>query len=120
MPRPYILQSSTHRVFSYSARLFCNVYAHRAPGDAAPATHAARSAKLVLPGGELMRHPLAVARLGARPRAPTMHVRKVHREARVPFAPPLGALARQVGHVLNRSAETCGADHRAVAACQAA
>ena len=44
-------------------RLLGDVDRHRAPGDAAAAADAARGAELVDPGGELVRHPLAVARL---------------------------------------------------------
>src|SRR6266508_3391295 len=43
-------------------RLLGDVDRHRAPGNAAPAADAARGPELVDPGGELVGHPLAIAR----------------------------------------------------------
>ena len=40
--------------------LLGDIDADRAPGDAAPAAHAARFAELVVPAGELVREPLAI------------------------------------------------------------
>src|SRR5215471_2193624 len=98
------------------AHLFGDVDGHRAPGNAAPTAHAARSAKLIDPGGELMRHPLAIPRSGRGANAPTVDVGKVHGEARIPFLPPLRSLTRQIGHILDRGAETRRANHGAVGA----
>src|SRR5450759_987649 len=100
--------------------LLGDVDADRAPGDAATAADAAGAAELVDPGRELVRHPLAVARArGAADRAP-VDVRVVDREARVPALVALDVLAGEVGDVLDRRAEARRADHRAVAARQAA
>src|SRR5579884_2141562 len=90
-----------------------------APGDAAPAAHAARRAELVDPGREFVRHPLAVARLGGVPHVAAVDVREVHGEARVPPPPPLRVFAGEVGRVLDRAAEAGGAHHRAVRAGEA-
>ena len=72
------------------ADLLGDVDAHRAPGDAAAAADAARAAELVEPGGELVGHPLAVARPRRRPHAAAVDVGEVEREAGVPASPALG------------------------------
>src|SRR5262245_15745384 len=90
-----------------------------APGDAPAAADATRAAELVVPGSELVREPLAVARLCRLPDAAAVDVRVVDREAGVPDAVALGA-AVQVVRVLDRGAEAGRAGHRAVAAGQAA
>src|SRR5262245_33037210 len=41
--------------------LFGDVDRDRTPGDAAPASNAARGTKLIDPGGQLVRQPLAIA-----------------------------------------------------------
>src|SRR5210317_900046 len=85
--------------------LFGDVDADRAPGDAAPAADAAGVAELVVPGGELVGQPLAVAaaRRVADHTAGDVGVRRV--EAGVP-APRAGRRsAAQVGLVLDRHAE---------------
>src|ERR1019366_178149 len=101
-------------------RLLGDVDADRAPRDAAPAAHAPGAAELVDPGGQLVGHPLAIARARGRTHRAPVDVGVVHREARVPalVAPPV--LARQVGHVLHARTEAGGAHHRAVPAREAA
>src|SRR3954451_5099849 len=94
--------------------LFGDVDRHRAPGDAAPAADAARGAELVDPGGELVGHPLAIARLRRGVDAAAVDVGVVEREARIPQAGTLRLLAGEVRDVLDRVAEAGGADHRAV------
>ena len=61
-----------------------DVDADRAPGDAAAAADAARGAELVDPARQLVRHPLAIARLPFGPHAAAMDVGKIQREARIP------------------------------------
>ena len=92
----------------------------RAPGDAAAAADAARAAELVVPGAELVRQPLPVARAAARPDAAAVDVGVVDREAAVPDARALGVAAAEVGGVLDARAEAGRADERAVAAGEAA
>ena len=86
-------------------RLLGEVDADRAPGDATAAADAARGAELVQPSGELVRHPLPVARLGRRPHAAAVKVGKRGGEARVPAPHALGRFARQVGQVLDACAK---------------
>src|SRR5215472_13221056 len=69
-----------------SAHFFGDVNAHRAPRDAAPAPHAARSAKLVNPAGQLVRHPLAIACLRGGADTAPINIGKIHGVARVPLA----------------------------------
>src|SRR6266508_4752012 len=78
---------------------------HRTPGDAAPAADASGGSELVDPGRQLVREPLPVARARRGTHAAAVEVRVLEREARVPPAPALGALARQVGDVLDGRAE---------------
>src|SRR5919202_5134321 len=101
-------------------RLLGDVDRHRAPGDAAPAAHAARRAELVDPGGQLVGHPLAVAGTAAGADAAAVDVGVLEVEAGVPAPGALGLLAREVGDVVDAVAEARGADQRAVAAGQAA
>src|SRR5690349_21921810 len=82
-------------------QLLGHVDADRAPGDAAPAADAAGRAELVVPGAELVRQPLAVARPARRPDAAAVDVGVVDRVAGVPDPRALGALAREVGRVLD-------------------
>src|SRR5271165_218940 len=107
-------------VRSDRGRFFGDVDAHRAPCDAAAAADAARGAELVDPVGELVRHPLPVARLRALADAAAVDEREVHGEATVPDPDPLGRGAGQVAMVLDGGAEAGRADHRAVRAGQAA
>src|SRR6266540_1282854 len=87
---------------------------HRTPGDAAPAADTSGGSELVDPGRQLVREPLPVARARGGTHAAAVEVRVLEREARVPPAPALGALARQVGDVLDGRAEARGAYQRAV------
>ena len=100
--------------------LLGDVDADRAPGDAAAAADAPGRAELVVPGAELVRHPLPVARASRGPDAAAVDVRVVDREARVPDTPPLRLAAGEVGLVLDGRAEAGRADERAVAAREAA
>src|SRR5271165_2231115 len=86
-------------------RLLCDVDADRVPRNAAAAAHAARGAELVDPVGELVGHPLPVARSRRLPHASAMDVRERHVEARVPHAHPLGRRPGEVGVVLHARAE---------------
>ena len=85
--------------------------AYRAPSDASTATDAAGTAELIVPCAKLVRQPLPVARLGRLADATTMHVGKIHGEARVPTPPPLRMLAGKIGHVFHCRAEA-GRQHR--------
>src|SRR6266542_2577499 len=106
--------------FANGPRLFGDVNSHRAPRDAASAADAARSSELIDPRRQFVRHPLPVARPRRRAHAASVNVGEIHREARIPSAPPLGVLARQIRHVFHSRAETGRADHRAIGAGQAA
>src|SRR5579863_736444 len=61
-----------------------NVDADRAPGDAAPAANAARSAKLIDPVRQLVRHPLPIARARRTAHRSTVDIGEVHGEAAIP------------------------------------
>src|SRR5512133_3084947 len=111
---PFLLAPADRR------ELLRDVDSRRAPGDAAPAPDAAGHAELVDPCRELVAHPLAVARPRVRPQAPAVDVRELERAARVPLPRPRRVPAREVGGVFDRRAEAGGADHRAVAAREAA
>src|SRR3954452_9103132 len=100
--------------------LLGDVDRRRAPRDAATAPDATRRPELVDPGGELVGHPLAVARARRAADAAAVDVGVPEREARVPHADALGLVAGEVGHVLDVAAEARRAHHRAVAARQAA
>src|SRR3954454_3365736 len=100
-------------------RLLGEVDADGAPRDAAPAADAAGAAELVDPGGELVRHPLAIARARRAPNGAAVGVRVVDGEAGVPALMAVDAPAREVGRVLDGRAEAGGANHRAVAAGEA-
>src|SRR4030042_678222 len=102
------------------ACFLCDVDGNRTPGDAAPATHAARCAKLVDPGGQLVGHPLTIAGPCQGSHGTAVDVREIHGETRVQLAPAFGVLARQVCDIFHGRAEAGGTDHRAVAAGQAA
>src|SRR5205823_1913320 len=78
------------------AELLGHVDRDRAPGDAAAAADAARRPELVVPGAELVRQPLPVARAARRPDAAAVDVRVVDREAGLPGADALRRLAGQV------------------------
>src|SRR3954463_6889103 len=114
------IAASPHVGRAYGGCLLGDVDRHRAPRDAAPAPDAPRAAELVDPGRQLVRHPLAVARLARAAHAATVDVGVLKREAGVPLAHALGLRAREVGRVLDRCAEARRADHRAVAAGEAA
>src|SRR5271157_4412187 len=115
-----MVRRSLNRIaFADGASLDRNINSHRTPRDAAAATDAARYAKLVNPGGELMHHPLAITRSRSSTHASAVDVGEVHREARVPFPPAFGVLASQVSSVFHRGAEAGGAHHGAVRARQA-
>src|SRR5665647_1882011 len=92
----------------------------RAPGDAATAADASRRAELVHPRCELVRGPLAVARLHRVSDAAAVEVGEVGGEAGVPHPPPLRRAAGEVADDVDRGAEARGADQRAVRAGQAA
>ena len=111
----------SRRVCADRGQLLGDVDPDRAPRDAAPAADAARAAELVVPGAELVRQPLAVARaLGAAARC-----RRAGRSGRPRSRTPRRATARrlragEIADVLDARAEAGRADHRAVAAGQAA
>ena len=98
------------------AHFFRNVDPNGTPGDTAATAYTPGRAELVDPACQLVRHPLAVTRLGGGPHAATGDVREIHGEARIPPAPALGAFTRQVGRIFDGGAEAGGADHRAVSA----
>src|SRR5262245_61315232 len=106
--------------FANGQRLFGDVNSHRTPCDAPPAADASRSSELVYPRRQFVRHPLPVARPRRRAHAAAVNVSEIHREARVPPAPSLGMLARQIRHVFHGRAETGRANHRAIGAGQTA
>src|SRR6478609_8591753 len=100
--------------------LLGDVDADRAPRDAAPAADAARAAELVEPRGQLVGHPLPVARPGRGPDAAAVQAGVIDGEAGVPALPALDVLAAEIGHGLDVRAEARRAGHRAVASAQAA
>ena len=112
--------SSTRGRGADGARLLGDVDADRAPGDAAAAADAAGGVELIPPAGELVRHPLAVARLRRGAHAAAVDVGEVHGEAGVPAPGAFGLAAGKVAGVLDRGAEAGRADHGAVAAGEAA
>src|SRR5262249_7552899 len=91
-----------------------------APGDAAAAADAARSAQLVDRARELVGHPLPVATLVRAADAAAVDVGVLEREAGLPLAHPGGFLAGEVCHILDAAAEAGRADQRAVTAREAA
>src|SRR4030042_2372325 len=95
------------------ARFLRDVDGNRTPGYAAPATHAARSAELIDPGGQLVSHPLAIAGPGRGPAGAAVDVREVHGEAGVQPAPAFDVLAGQGGDVLHGDRKSGGADEGA-------
>ena len=90
--------------------LFSDVYAHRAPGDTAPAANTAGCPKLVIPRGELMRHPLSVSPPGRFAYAAAMDIGKIQRVTGIPDAPALDTVAGQIGMIFYRCTETRGTD----------
>ena len=102
-------------------QLLGHVDPDRAPGDAAPAADAAGGAELVVPGAELVRQPLAVARAAAGPDRAAVDVASSRPSS---TSPRRGGARRvwpvEVGDVLDARAEAGRADHRAVAAGEAA
>src|SRR6478735_3489539 len=100
-------------------RLLRDVDPDRAPRDASAAADAAARAELVVPRGELVGHPLAVAGAPALTDAAAVHVRVVERQAAVPDPLALNSLSGQVGGILHADAEAGGANERAVAAGEA-
>src|SRR5450755_162881 len=115
-----IIRIGSLLAISNRARLLGEVDPHRAPGDASPAADTPRRTELVPPAGQLVSHPLAVA--GSRRVADraAVNVRVVDREAGIPALVTFDVLALEIGDVLHRRAEARRADHRAVAAGQAA
>src|SRR5450631_742700 len=107
------------RRFPDGANLLGDINAHRAPGDATAAAHAARTAKLVHPGGELVGHPLPVPRLGGAANTAAVNVREILRETGVPFAPALGMRAGDIADIVHDGAEAGRTDHSAVGASEA-
>ena len=97
-----------------SVRLFRDVYADRTPGDTAPAANTACCAKLIIPGGELMRHPLPVSSPGRFAHAATMDVGKIQRVTGIPYAPALDTVAGQIGMIFYRGTKTRGTDVSAI------
>src|SRR6516164_1116376 len=93
---------------------------HGTPCDAAAAADTTGCSKLIDPGCQLVGHPLAVSRPRRAPNVPSVDIREIHREAGVPFPPPLGMLTLEVGRILHGAAEAGGAHHRAVGAGQTA
>src|SRR5271157_4675400 len=100
--------------------LFGDIDAYRTPGDAAAAADAAGAAELVMPGGQFVSQPLAVARPGRGADAAAMNVGIVHGETDVLPPPPFGHGAGQVSDILDGMTEAGGADPGAVAAVEAA
>src|SRR5262249_46823372 len=66
------------------ADLFSDVDADRTPGDAAATPDAAGCAELIHPVGQLVRHPLPVARPSRAAHRSTVDIREIHRKAAVP------------------------------------
>src|SRR6188472_2016437 len=91
-------------------RLLGDVDRHRTPGDAPATADAAGGPELVDPGGELVGHPLAVARARRVPDAAAMDVGMVEREAGVEQPHTLGFLTGEIGDVLDGVAEAGRAD----------
>src|ERR1039457_7175811 len=114
--------SSCVSLISFADRVyfFGDVDRHRTPRDAASAAGASRRAELVEPGGELVRHPLAIARLGGGANAAAVDIRVLHGETGVPLLDALGGRARQIGVVFHSGAEARGTYERAVGAVEAA
>src|SRR6516164_11771217 len=96
-----------------------NIDPDRTPGDTAAATDATGGAELVDPVGQLVRHPLAVARARRAAHTAAVDVGKIQCETGIPATHPLGGGAGQIGGVASGSAETGRTDIRAVAAGQA-
>src|SRR3990172_4528428 len=96
-----VLLGRPRLVSADNCHLVRDVDAHRAPRDAAPATHAAGGAELVDPARQLVRQPLAVACTNRAADAATVNVGVVQGETGVPAAPPLGGLAPEVGGVFD-------------------
>src|SRR6185503_19810693 len=87
------------------ADLLGDVDADRTPGDAASAADTAGGAELIDPVGQLVRHPLSVARLGRAAHRSAMDVGKIHGEAGVPSPLALGCAGQRI-LILDGSTET--------------
>ena len=85
-----------------------DVDSHRTPGDAPAASDTARCVELVVPGGELVGHPLPVAARRAHPMGSAMHHRELEVEAGVPLPDTLGASISQLPAILDGAAEHVG------------
>src|SRR5215472_10819966 len=99
---------------AYGLQFFGNIDSHWAPCDTPPTPDAARGAELVDPRSQLMRHPLAVPRLGRGPHAAAVYIGEIHGEAGVPPPPAFGVVAGHIAHVLDGCAEAGGTHHRTV------
>src|SRR5262245_345580 len=99
-----------------STDFLCDVDTHRTPRDAASATHTARGLKLIDPGREFMRHPLAVARESRGTHGTSVDIRMRRSETGVPPPPALRMVARKIRYFFDSAAEARRANHCAVRA----
>src|SRR5579872_2355379 len=102
------------------ADLFRDVDADGTPGDAAATSNAAGCAELIHPVGQLVRHPLPIARPRRTAHRSAVDIREVHREAAVPATLAFRGTGGEKVLSVHRGAEAGRTDHRAVAAGQAA
>ena len=93
-------------------RLVGDIDAYGTPRDTAPATDAAAAAVLVVPGPELVREPLAIARAGVGPHGEAVQIAVPAGEAGIPFAQVLRLVPAQRGRILLGVAEAGRADRR--------
>src|SRR5271169_1907753 len=66
--------------------------------------------------GQLVRHPLAIARACGTPHTAAVNIGKVQCETRIPAPHPLGCCAGKIGRVVYRRAKAGRTDIRAIAA----
>ena len=86
-----------------------------------PAAHAAAAPELLPPGGQLVPQPMPVAAANGVPLRTGTRICELVRKARFPLPRPGdGLCGRQIGRIADRAAEAGGANHRAIAARQAA
>src|SRR6516164_2075545 len=90
------------------------------PGYATPTADTPGAAKLINPVGQLMRHPLAVARARRIPHAAAVDVGKIQCETGIPAAHALGGRTGEIGRVVDCRAEASRTYIGAIAAGEAA